>query len=357
MPEVNYAPDPRATTAALLSRNFGGEVWYNRAPTPPTNRRKPALSYTAAGAVSVWDIVSGSWVTISAGSSSSSVPSEIGSSSEPSLALDYFDDESVGALASLTHGLGWGSNNGVVSGASIVNATMADGRIHKRLSLNNGYIGRKMPWGAFWNRIVVVLAVRINGGVNISNTNGYIGVCTGTTNMVDSANTTNFAGIRWGDGTGTSTFTTGGKINYFDVPTFRGATRRVNTTTDRGGLSSGHAISADQGYLSHIAMEISRPVFATDATGVNYSIAEASTNNVIVMFSHEKDIVRAMLQWVELTTTLLGGGYISSTAGASGVTATPFSFDQSTGVLDTINIYWPQTSPLEIAALGVRKIF
>lgn len=356
MPETTYVPDPRPqppTTAQ--SRFFGSEIFEGRAPTPPPNRRRPALSYTAAGAISVWDVVSGAWVADSGGAAASSTPSEIGSGAEPSLALDYFDDYSVGALSQLNLGLGWGSNVGVVSGASIVSATMADGRTHKRLSLNNGYIGRKMPWGALWNRIVVIISCRINGGVTFANTNGYIGVCTGTSNMVDSATTTNFVGIRWGDGTGTSTFTTGGKINYFDVPTFRACTRRVNTTTDKGGLSSGHSISADGGYLSTIAMEISRPVFATDATSINYSVAEASTNNTIVMFSHEKDVVRWMLTG-DFSLTLLSPNIISSSMGAPAVTATPFADDQSTGVFDTLNIYWPQTSPLEIASIGIRKI-
>src|SRR5262245_13262206 len=145
MPEVNYAPDPRPqppTTAQ--SRFFGSELFEGRAPTPPPNRRRPAASYTAAGVLSVWDVISGAWVTASGGSSSST-PAEIGSSAEPGFAFDYFDDYSVGALSQLNLGYGWGSNIGVVSGASIISATMADGRTHKRLSLNNGYIGRKMP--------------------------------------------------------------------------------------------------------------------------------------------------------------------------------------------------------------------
>ncbi len=357
MPEVNYAPDPRPSPqVTVLSRMFGADVLYNRAPTPPTNRRKPAITYTAAGAVSVWDVVSGQWISITAGSSSSTTPGEIGTGAEPGYASDYFDSYTVGAVSALSGGYGWGSNNAVVTGGNIILATMADGRTHNRLALNNSSFGRKMPWGAFWNRIQIAISCRINSGVTFANTNGYIGVCSGTSAMVDSAVTANFVGVRWGDGTGTSTFTAGTKISFFDVPTFRAVSRRVNTTTDRGGLSSGHTISANQGYLSTVIVDISRPVFALDADSINYSVAEASTNQTIVQFSHEKDCVEHLLKSADYSLTLLSANAVSL-FGASGVTATPFAFDQSAGVLDTINLYWPQAFNLEIASLAVRKIW
>lgn len=357
MPETNYAPDPRPTPLVTQqSRNFGADVYYNKAPAPPSNRRKPAVSYTAAGAVSIWDIVSGQWVAISTGAAASTTPSEIGTAGEPGYVADYFDSYSVGALTAPSGGYGWGSNNGVLTGASIISATMADGRIHNRLALNNGSFGRKMPWGAFWNRIIIAITCRINSGVTFANTNGYIGVCSGTSAMVDSLVTANFVGARWGDGTGTSTFTAGTKISFFDVPSFRACTRRVNTTTDKGGLSSGHTISANAGYLSTVVVDISRPVFALDADSINYSVAEASTNQTTVQFSHEKDVVERILKSADFTATLVSANSLTL-MGASGVIATPFAFDQSAGVLDTLNLYWPQTSNLEIASMAIRKIY
>lgn len=269
-------------------------------------------------------------------------------------ATEFFDGYSVGAISAFTGGAGW-TANGVGSGASIISATMADGRTQNRLALNNGSYGRKMPWGAFWNRIKLVLAVRINSGVTFANTNGFIGVCSGTAQMVDSATCLNFTGIRWGDGTGTSTFTAGTKINFFDVPTFRALTKRAAVITDKGGLSSGHSLSADGGYLSFICMEISRPVFANDASSINYSVAEASCNTTTVQFSHTKDQARGICQG-DVTSSLANAGSDVAIIGASGVTATPFAFDQSTGVLDTINLYWPQAFNLEIAALALRKV-
>lgn len=268
---------------------------------------------------------------------------------------ETFSDYAVGAISVFDKGSGW-ANNGVGTNASIISATGADGRTQNRLALNNGSYGRRMPWGAFWNRIKICTVWRINNGSTFLNTNGYVGICSGTTNMVDSATTTNFAGVRWGDGTGTSTFTAGTKISFFDVPTFRAATRRVNTTTDRGGLSSGHTVSADQGYLSTSIIELSRPVFANDASSVNYSIAEASGNQTSVQFSHSKNLALFMAGSDITAGNLANSNSDTAVSIVAGITAAPFAFDQSTGALDTINFYWPQAFNLEIAAFAIRKI-
>lgn len=269
-------------------------------------------------------------------------------------ATEFFDGYTVGAISSFTGGQGW-INNGVGTNASIIASTMADGRAQQRMALNNGSYGRKMPWAGLWNRIKVVLAVRINNGANFLNTEGYIGVCSGTTNMANSATCANFVGMRWGDGTGTSTFTAGTKISVFDVPTFRAVTRRVNTTTDRGSLSSGHTISSDGGYLSFVCLEMSRLVFANDAASVNYSVAECSSNLTTAQFSHTKHIA-SVACYGDVTSNLASSGSDTAIIGSSGVTAAPFAFDQSTGALDTINLYWPQAFNLEIAAIAVRKV-
>jgi hypothetical protein len=280
------------------------------------------------------------------------VPGEL--SLQDDAAVEFFDGYSVGAIASFTQGLGWANNGVSVGGASIIATAGADGRAQQRLALNNGSYGRRMPWGDKWNRIKVVLMLRIDNAANFANTNGYIGVCSGTAAMVDSAVCANFVGTRWGDGTGTSTFTAGTKISFFDTPTFRAVSRRVNTTTDRGGLGSGHTISADAGYISMVIQEISRPVFANDAASVNYSVGEAETNQTTVQFSKTKNIA-SRIAFGDITSTLAASGS-DSVMGANGVTAVPFAFDQSTGALDTINLYWPQAFNLEIAALCVRKI-
>jgi hypothetical protein len=271
------------------------------------------------------------------------------------LALEDWNFYTLGAITTFNGGVGWGTD-GVGSGATIISATAADGRTQNRLALNNGVYGRRMPWGPFWNRVKIVLGLRINRASNFTNTNGYIGICSGTANMVNVATCANFVGVRWGDGTGTSTFTAGTKINSFNVPNFRATTVRTGPViTDRGALSSGHFISANQGYVSLIIVEMSRPVFANDASSVNYSVAEASHNSTTVEFSHDKGQARVLSQ-CDVTPNLANSGTDSAIIGVAGVTAAPFAFDQSVGVLDTVNIYWPQAFDLEIAALAMAKI-
>lgn len=359
MPEVNYAPDPRPqppTTAQ--SRNFGTDVYEGKAPAPPANRRKAAVSYTAAGVLSVWDVISGQWVSAGAASSGVSAASFPGIlSGVDDVAIEAFDDYSVGAITSFTGGSGWGANGVAASGCSIVSRTMVDGRTHNRLAISNGSYGRRMPWGAFWNRLKVVMLVRINSGVDIPTADGYFGVCSGTTNMADSATCTNYVGLRVFDGSIAATFATGTKANSIQVNGFRAASRRVALTTDRGGLSSGHVVSASEGYLSVIVFEISRPVFALDSTSVNYSVAECSCNLTSVEFSRTKEACYRTITDGAVNASLCNGVEDLTQTQQSGVTCTPFAFDQSTGVFDTINFNWQETAPFEIAAFAVRKLF
>lgn len=64
MAETNYSPDPRITPARFYeSRGLGRpEVLKDRAPTPPPNRSRPAINYTASGVMSVWNPVTQAWV-------------------------------------------------------------------------------------------------------------------------------------------------------------------------------------------------------------------------------------------------------------------------------------------------------
>ncbi len=365
MPEINYAPDPRPqppTTAQ--SRNYGTDVYEGKAPAPPANRRKAAVSYTAAGALAVWDVISGTWVTVT---SATVVPDPLAvhAASYPGVlsgvddvALETFDDYAAGAITSFTGGSGWGANGVGNAGCSIVSRTMADGRIHNRLSLAVGSYARAMPWGAFWNRIKIVLMLRINGTATHA-ADGFWGIASGQTNMVDSATCSNWIGVRVADGTGNATAAAGTKNpTLFNMGGFRCQTKRVNSYTDHGGMSSGHYISGGAGYLSPLIWEISRPVFATDATGVNYSVGETSINATSAEFSRTKEAMFRILTDGPINNSLGNSAEDLTETQQSAVTATPFSFDQSTGVLDTINFYWPQlANPLEIAAFGVRKIF
>lgn len=267
--------------------------------------------------------------------------------------IEMFDDYDLGAISSFTKGTGW-LNNGVGSGCSIVSRTQADGRIHKRLSISAGQYGRTLPWGKYWNRLKIVLLWRLNHTATINPVDGYVGVCNGTTNMVASATTNNFIGIRWADGASQLLFAAGTLINYFNMSaSFVFHTRRGTTSSLIAGGGSGHSVSATEGYLSPIIFEVSRPPAATDASSILYSVKEASPPSSLVESSRPKDLIKGLLassagtvvSLSELETAVIGNGGNSSV-----------SFDQSTGGFDTVNFSWPHASGLEIAALGVRKV-
>lgn len=270
------------------------------------------------------------------------------------MAMEYFDDYSLGVINTLDQGWGWEDDGVGVGTPSIVSRTHVDGRAEQRFNMNTSdQYGRRMPWGGKWNRLKIVLLLRINASANLTTPNGYFGICSGTTNMVSSATTSNFIGIRTGDGTGTGTFNAGTVASYFNMPSFRFVSRRGTTTTDIAAGGSGHHITADEGFLTPVVYEISRPIFV-GAGSVTYSHKEVSNPSTFVEFSRAKDAVKFLLNDVAGATTSLSEAD-SALAGSSGTTTG--AFDESTGVLDTVNFAWSEFEGLEIAAFGVRKVY
>jgi hypothetical protein len=107
-------------------------------------------------------------------------------------------------------------------------------------------------------------------------------------------------------------------------------------------------------------LEISRPVAATVGTAVTYSTAMRSTNIDRINFSLSKHVITDML--VEANGTLGGqtdwATVSGNTTAPAGTVTNSWSFDESTGVLDSLNINWDDTTHLmEIAAIAVRKVY
>lgn len=270
------------------------------------------------------------------------------------MAIEFFDDYPVGIINTFDQGWGWEDDGVGVGTPSIVSRTHIDGRTEQRLNMNTAdQYGRRMPWGAKWNRIKIVLLLRINGSANITTVNGYFGVCSGTSNMVSSATTSNFIGLRTGDGTGTGTYTVGTASEYFNMPSFRFVSRRGTTTTDIAAGGSGHHITANEGFLTPLVYEVSRPVF-TGSGSVTYSHKEVSVPSTLIEFSRAKDAVKFLLGDIAGATTGLSE---ADTAIVGSLGTTTGAFDESTGVLDTVNFAWSEFEGLEIAAFGVRKVY
>lgn len=270
--------------------------------------------------------------------------------------VEFFEQYDVGANPVLDEGIGW-DGDGVGSGLSIVNRNIYTGKAENRLVISNGQYGRKLFVGDHWNRIQIGVMFRINGLASFS-ADGYVGLCSGTTNMADGT-TDNFVGIRWATGANSWAFTAGTKINYYNQSlSTRFVTKRGGSPTDQGGGvgSDGRSFSANEGYRSMLFLEIARPVFALDSDSVTYSLGMRSTSTALVEMSFSKrSFMDTMLDTAVSTLATMDTGAV--TMGASPVTNS-FAFDQSTGKLDTLNITWPNAQEtMEITAIAVRKVY
>lgn len=278
------------------------------------------------------------------------------------VAIEFFDGYPAGALVAPNLGVGWGAA-GVITGGTIVSRTepATNSRTFNALSISNGQYGRRMPWGDRWNKLKLAIAWRLNGvaSFNTTATDALFGICSGTTNMAGSATTDNFVGLRWGSGAGDGiTFTAGTLINYYNMSTaFRIVTRRNVTTTALGSGGSGHSIPATEGYMGLIVLNVWRPVFANDAASVTYSYMEVSNGAADVELGHQKNAINRLLEDTNTSATS-SSNQEQAIVGASSGSITG-AFDQSTGKLDTVNIFWPFTNAnatLELCGFGVRKL-
>lgn len=282
---------------------------------------------------------------------------ELGDTAYDDTAIDFFEDYAVGAITSLNEGTGWRAN-GVVENGTIVSRTHASGYAMKALSLANGQLGRRMPWLDQWNRLRLVVGIRINGTASFNTvaTGALFGVCSGITNMPKSATCDNFIGLRFGSGAGeTCTFTAGTRVSYYNMGTSnRHFTKRGTTETQVAAGGSGHAFSAFAGHINFYAFRVNRPVFANNSSSVTYTMLEMTPQASEVEFSRSKNALRQLLQddagaTSASTQDQTTGGFLTSN--------TTVSFDQSTGILDAFAFSWPEsTNPVEIYCMGVRKI-
>ena len=279
--------------------------------------------------------------------------------------LEFFDDYAAGALSTPNKGVGWGAN-GQITGGTIVSRNIANGKTENRLELNNGEYIRPFYFGSEWHRIQIALLWRFTSSGNF-NASGAIGLCNSTNfRGFNSTNCDNFLGVNY-DGAASPTLWTDtaetALNSYLQSVSTRWATRRVNTTTDRGSGSGsdGRRHSRTEAYRSLLLLDIARPVAATTATAVTYSVAMRSTNIDRINFSISKHGILDLLN-AEATASLGGqtdwASLTGSTTAPAATNTNSWSFDESTGVFDALNINWDDTTHLmEIAAIGVRKVY
>jgi len=255
-------------------------------------------------------------------------------------------------------GYGW-SATGVVSGGTIVTRNIPNSKTEKRLELSNGQYGRKFYFGSEWHRLQIVILWCFTGNATFTG-DGVVGLCSGTTNMEGSVTTDNFIGVHFDETTPNSWAYTAGtaQSHYFQATGTRWKTRRGVTNTDQGSGagSDGRRFAGTEQYRSMMFLEVSRPVAATTATSVTYSWGMMSTNSVRADFSLSKRAIYDVL-FDAFASSMAGSNNVNIICQATAV-VNSFSFDESTGVFDTLNIRWtPTTNKMEIAAIGVRKLY
>jgi len=275
------------------------------------------------------------------------------------LSVDLFEEYSAGVITGPNGGFGW-DTAGVVSGGTIVQRNIANGRTEKRLSLTAGEFARKLYVGGDWHRLRIAVLLRVNGASTFTG-NGFIGLCSGTANPFGGT-TDNAVGIYFDPVNVNSwAFTNGTTADFFaqSVGT-RFVTKRGASVTDQGGGagSDGRRFASDEDHRSLFLLEYRRPVFATAATSVSYEVSMRSTNAAQAEFSLSKRaLFDAILDSANNSTICQSDTMVTLTGSGSTTVANTFSFDESTGAFDTLNLRWDGAHPLEICGLAVHKIY
>ena len=271
------------------------------------------------------------------------------------LAIDFFESYAVGSISSFTEGNGW-TANGVGTNCSIVSRTTHDGVAQKRLRITGaGEIGRKMPWGAKWNRIRIGLLIRIDASATFDS-RFAIGVCSGTSAMYLSSTPTNWAGAAQFDtGTDTFTFATGTQNDYVISQSYEGVWRFGATTNSIAGsfTTAKMAAPTTEAWLAGYFCDIYRDAFSgTTAVGYTHDNFAANDSAKVQRHctrSHWHKLMQAQNPATDAPNLLTAG---------TGHPVTSGNVDESAGVFDSINFYWENASnPIEIAAFGVFKLY
>jgi len=248
-----------------------------------------------------------------------------------------------------------GDGNGTA--ATIVSRNIPNSKTENRLSLaTNGEYARTPYFGGEWHKIRIVLMFRATGAATF-NPNFRFGLCNTNSlaTSVGSATCTNFIGFSLDSGTYTWTHNAGVVRNWYSQGIGTNmADKRVNTITTHGGGvgSDGRHWGSQEDSRTVWVVEITRPVFATSATSVTYSFTWRSTSTNNAEFSVSKDALIRLLEG-----DVGNQDIVNITGTDAGAVTGSFSFDESTGAFDTLNIFWGSTPNLELSAIGVRKIY
>lgn len=198
------------------------------------------------------------------------------------------------------------------------------------IRLQNEEFVRQMWWGTNWVHIRISLLMAMPQGVGtIFSPTLFIGACQGTTNTYKSSTTTEWVGMRLGQGVANWTYNAGPPA-YFSTGNARIAINRIgNTTTTFGSVIS---------VTEYIPIGI-RASYQVDIlkTTTGYSVGSATPGSIPTVDVNE---------WAAMY------------AGNQDISGNFRTVNYATGgLLDSISLYWDFAPvPLEISSILVVKV-
>lgn len=225
--------------------------------------------------------------------------------------------------------------------SSILSRTISS-LLDKRVVLSNSQFARRLPFGTTWQsiRIGIRISMRDTGADLASNPRFWFGVCSGSTNLVSDATTTNFCGCATNATTWGRNATRYNKLSAGIVCATRvGST---NTFSTGANVISGSSLIQNGAALN-----------AADRTLWFIQITKGSPNYTYRGFFCQTDGAAdrshtEMLEQMEQVTPSLTGHAWSN--------AVVLATSEAAGTFDHVNISWERTYPeMEISDLVVTR--
>ena len=229
---------------------------------------------------------------------------------------------------------------GDASAASTILARTISSVADKRIVLSNSQFGRAHGI-ATWTQLRIGLRLIMGTtGANIVGPFFYVGLCSGTTNMIMDPTTDNWCGIR---NTGDLLYDSNGPPNLYHAN--GRATKRVGSTITDNATCIGNMSICNNAIAAVISGH----------TAMFVDITKGSPNYTFNIFSKTVNANPVSITQADFLGQL-AVATPSLTQHASG-TAKTLAVDESTGAFTHINIGWDQAAPtIEICDLAVVRL-
>jgi hypothetical protein len=218
----------------------------------------------------------------------------------------------------------------------------------KRIQLSNSQLIRRPIYYNSWTKMRIGIHFCIPAAASIGGTPRlYLGICSGLTNGIGDATTTNFVGFMTNNATMTRTSLAGPNI-YSGSLAWR-FIKKVGTTFNfnTADAATSFFLSMQQPVRHGLIVEITKG-------SPNYSMQAAYPTANGATATDLSDT--QMLGLMEMTNMSDAGTVVTNYAGGS-FTNTTIAADEVAGSFNAINVFWDRTvAPLEISAIYHRKV-